>query len=622
MISRRWTLFSIALVPLAACSMGTENDSNDLAVASQSLTASGSVLGFESTSAWALNAGTATVATSTDHVEGSVSLAVSNINNYASLRSDATSAPTSVGSEVTLQIKLPIAQPNPSWYGQVQLFVDSPSRGLYSQPIGQAALTGLPVGTFRTLHFAIPTSIKTALLSGTVSDVHYEVHLNVPSKGVYLLDGLSFGAVDVPAPLGLKAYTGGGDIALLWKAMSWSRTTVRYNVIRNGTNIGTALPTLARFSGAIEFADPNVVNGQTYSYQVQAVADDGSLSGLSSPISITHSTAGVPVPTVTVDSSVAPDIATYLNLGKAAIQTWYPKIANMIAYPDYVPSSVLTIRAFAEDTTHTCAGAGWVGDGEPTVLKICATWARGVGVPENDQSVFIHESTHIIQTYTLGEQPGAVVEGIASWAGDLGTGYEQSLPPATATFLDGYGTAEYFFNWISRTYAKPNFVHDLNVLTKLGNYSDDWYRVYTGRTIAQLWTEMTGVSISMPGPLKNAAGKCADLTLYRTDNGTPIEILGCYATGAQKFVYGPIANGVALLHLVGKCIGTDASGAVVLSDCTSATTQLWQFRNGAVVNAGTNQCLQATGGSNTDGTPLVTTTCDGSSAQSWAPLQN
>ncbi len=597
---------------VAACGSAPGAD-DAVGSSSQALTTSSGALGFESAGAWSVVSGSAVLAASADHVEGAQALSVSSIGGRVAIRSQPMAPPANVDAALSLQITLPTNQPNAYWYGEVQLRIDSPSRNIYSQYVGQVALTGLPLGSYQKLGFTLPTAVVAALRTGTVGDLSFQIDINVPSAGPYLLDNLSFGEVSL-APSNLKAYTGGRDVALLWDALS--AQTASYNVYRDGVVIGSAPPMTGRFAGEAGFTDAKVTDGQTYAYQVQAVASDGSLSGMSPAVSITHSSAGFPVPNVTVDSTEVPGIADYLAAGKAVAETWYPKIANAIAYPQYTPFTDFTIKAFADTPTRECAGAGWVG-GEANVLYICGSWAVS---NTHDMSIFVHESTHIMQNYHLGRAPGTVSEGIASWAGDLSVGNTQPLPPAGSTYLDGYGAASYFFGWISKTYGKPELVRDLNVLTHSGNYTDEWYRTYTGRSLGQLWTEMTGTRTSSPGPLKNADGKCADLTLYDTDDGTPIELLGCYTTGAQEFVYGAYGATGGRLYLTGKCIGTTADAKVVLSECNDSSAQRWTFQNGTVVNAATNGCLQADGAQTSDGTPLVTATCNGSTAQKWGSL--
>lgn len=180
---------SLALFTLAACSAGVEPE-NDVAQASSALT-NPDVLGFESVSGWSLSRGI--LSSNPSHVQGAASLGVSNIAGNAQLTSVPLSTLSSVGSTWSLSVQLPTSQPNPFWYGNIQLAVDAPSRGLHSVYIGQKDLTGLPLGSFQKLDFSVPASVASALGSGSYSDLRIILTLNFPSGGTYLLDDLNLG---------------------------------------------------------------------------------------------------------------------------------------------------------------------------------------------------------------------------------------------------------------------------------------------------------------------------------------------------------------------------------------------------------------------------------------------
>jgi len=184
------SMVSLTLVLAAGVGCGVAHDDAPVTVTSSALT-NADVLGFETASSWSTTAGTLT--TSTIHVQGARSLSVANLTGGAQLTSAALSTLSSVGPTVSIQIRLPTAQPNPFWFGNVQLSVNAPSRGVFSVFLGQKDLTGLPLGSFQRLEFAVPPSVVTALGSGTYSDLRFTIGLNVPGAGPYLLDDLSFG---------------------------------------------------------------------------------------------------------------------------------------------------------------------------------------------------------------------------------------------------------------------------------------------------------------------------------------------------------------------------------------------------------------------------------------------
>jgi hypothetical protein len=94
---------------------------------------------------------------------------------------------------LSLDIRLPSNQPNPYWYGQVQMHMSIPSRGVYNEYLGAQELTGLPLETFKTLSFVIPSAVVPKLPL-SYSDLTFKITLNTPSGTArqYLIDNLRF----------------------------------------------------------------------------------------------------------------------------------------------------------------------------------------------------------------------------------------------------------------------------------------------------------------------------------------------------------------------------------------------------------------------------------------------
>jgi hypothetical protein len=194
MTPSRWLirLGILTSVHLFGCSSALEAESGNEEVesVSEALT-NDEVLGFESLSGWSATAGT--LALSTARVQGDFSLAVSNVG-YTELTSAALSSVPGLAATGSLQLELPTSQPNPWWYGSVDLRVDSPSRGVYGQHIQHWELTGLPLGSFQELAFTVPSTLLTALSAPGSADIRFIIALNVPSESqVYRFDALTFG---------------------------------------------------------------------------------------------------------------------------------------------------------------------------------------------------------------------------------------------------------------------------------------------------------------------------------------------------------------------------------------------------------------------------------------------
>jgi len=165
------------------------------------------VLGFEELGAWTRTNGAASLAMNSAHVEGAASLAVSNVA-FVELTSRPLASLAIAGGAFSLDVSLPSNQPNPNWYGLVQIFVDCPTANLHQRVVAERDLTGLERGTFSRLQFMLPSDVQSTL--GTKhDDLRFKVVLNVPQNpSSYLLDRLSFvAAPDDPG-------TGGGQRVL------------------------------------------------------------------------------------------------------------------------------------------------------------------------------------------------------------------------------------------------------------------------------------------------------------------------------------------------------------------------------------------------------------------------
>jgi hypothetical protein len=162
-------------------------------------TASGTdILGFETKAGWTASSGTVSLST-TAHTQGTAALAVTAPQNYTTLVSAPLSsglAPlaglTNAGSTVEVDLELPTSQPNPYYLGALQLYISSPSLGVYNQYLGQSELTGQQLGTFITYQFSVTDFVRKQLASGSFSDLTFTIALNAPSgaKGTYLFDNL------------------------------------------------------------------------------------------------------------------------------------------------------------------------------------------------------------------------------------------------------------------------------------------------------------------------------------------------------------------------------------------------------------------------------------------------
>ena len=170
-----------------ACTQGDVCQEGDCMSGNAVECADDSVLGFETLSAWSASA--STLEQSFDHTQGRYSLAVSN-STATAITSRSVATLPSVGPAFLLDIRVPGEQPDPASYGSVQLFVTLPSQGVTNAALGQVNLFDLPVGSFKTIQFAIPADLATKLRTA-YTDLTFKIALNVtPGAGTYFFDNL------------------------------------------------------------------------------------------------------------------------------------------------------------------------------------------------------------------------------------------------------------------------------------------------------------------------------------------------------------------------------------------------------------------------------------------------
>lgn len=188
----------VSLFALVGCGEGS--DAAEVGVVTSALTTQESVLGFESTQVWTATGGV--IASTSVHSQGNAALSVTP-SGYTELTSAALSTLSSPNATLSLDFR-----PSSSLaWGQVQLVVDAPSRGLYSAYVGQAAVQGLPANTFSRLDFTL-SSQQLQALSGSYSDLRFKIALNVPQgSGAVILDNLRFGGEPTEDCADGSAYT-------------------------------------------------------------------------------------------------------------------------------------------------------------------------------------------------------------------------------------------------------------------------------------------------------------------------------------------------------------------------------------------------------------------------------
>lgn len=193
---------TLALAMLSASIAGCVQpspDEGDVGTTQDAVTIPGAnVLGFETLGAWAVSSGTTALVPNL-RTEGATALGVTAPLNYTTLTSVALSsglAPlaslTQVGATVKLDMQMPSVQPNPNFYGTLQLFISVPSQGVNNQYLGQKDLLGQQLGTYQSYEFAVSDFVRTKLAGKTYADLTFTIGLTAPAgvTGRYLFDNM------------------------------------------------------------------------------------------------------------------------------------------------------------------------------------------------------------------------------------------------------------------------------------------------------------------------------------------------------------------------------------------------------------------------------------------------
>jgi hypothetical protein len=179
-------LMTMCALILSACSAAPDIGEATAESVDQALTDPALVLGFENTSYWTASSGSKS--STTDRTQGAAALAVSNFT-YTKLISVPLSNLTGVNSTLRLDVKPPSSLP----WGQIQVFVNIPSKGINNVGSNVVSLAGLSASAYSTLSFTLPANVVSALSAGGYSDANFEIAFSTPqTSAAFKVDNLRF----------------------------------------------------------------------------------------------------------------------------------------------------------------------------------------------------------------------------------------------------------------------------------------------------------------------------------------------------------------------------------------------------------------------------------------------
>jgi hypothetical protein len=197
----------------------------------------------------------------------------------------------------------------------------------------------------------------------------------------------------------------------------------------------------------------------------------------------------------TLDATAAPDLMEWADTKlRPVVQAWYPKLVAMLPSEGFRPATNITLQ-FRTDMGGTPASAGG------NRVNLNSSWFRRELEREARGSV-VHELVHVVQSYGRARRtnpnttrtPGWLVEGIADYIRWFLFEPETKGAEITernigrASYDASYRITGNFLNWVVQSYDKE-IVRKLNAAAREGNYSEQLWKDWTGKTLPELGAE-------------------------------------------------------------------------------------------------------------------------------------
>jgi lysophospholipase L1-like esterase len=169
--------------------------------------------------------------------------------------------------------------------------------------------------------------------------------------------------------------------------------------------------------------------------------------------------------------------------------------------------------------------------------------------------------------------------------------------------------------------ASPSNTLALNPAYDSGDHlhpNDAGYQAIASAVNLAALTSATGTGPA--GNVTGYGGKCADVTNGNTAPGTQVQLWTCTSGDAnQQWTAG--ADGT--IRDFGMCMSVPTGGIangtrVVINTCNGTGAQQWRYTpTGQLINLQEGRCLDATGPSSANGTPLQIWDCSNGANQAW-----
>jgi hypothetical protein len=432
-------------------------------------------------------------------------------------------------------------------------------------------------------------------------------------------------------PSAIKVFAGGDSIAFHWGgSVSGSGPIKEYRIFRDGVQIDKVTP--GHHVGFPEkdgngYIDKTAVVGQAYQYQVQAISSTGVESSKSSIAPAALGADSTPVPTITYDTGGNADLEPFLrDVAVPFLKTWYPKVANLIAYPDYTPMGSFTIRLDANLDTLSYAASTNLSNG---TISVSPAYVRG---HQTDTAFLLREGVHVIQSQATeagNNTPRWLLDGVADlysldyvlhWR-DIDT----LKPKADSTNYYTDAGAAYFLNWLNNNYD-GSYARKITIDGHNNAFAYTDLQIADGRNIDELYAQMIGIP-SHTGPfVSRDSKKCIDVAGGSITPRAKVQLYDCNNMIAQKITAWPNKDGTVSLHVLGSCLDIEGAGVangtqVWLWPCVrNGVAQEWHLlADGSIINPHSGRCLEIAGAGSggASGTQIWIWDCNGGVWQKW-----
>jgi hypothetical protein len=190
---------------------------------------------------------------------------------------------------------------------------------------------------------------------------------------------------------------------------------------------------------------------------------------------------------IAFDTSQMPQIKDWVDKKlKPVCTAWYPKIVELLPSEGYTAPRRFTIIFHKDMRGVANAGGGRINCAGEWFMRNLDGEAAGA---------VVHEMVHIVQQYGRsrggGRNPGWMVEGVADYIRWFLYEPADKRPrpnPARARYTDSYRTTAAFLNYLVEKHDME-LVKKFNAAMRRGEYSDERWKEYTGKTLDDLWAD-------------------------------------------------------------------------------------------------------------------------------------